>query len=209
VGEVNVAEPEREIVVEWGSAGLALEEESGDARVVAGFPGGTLVAVIDGLGHGWEAAVAARAAVEVLEAHAGRAVTELVQLCHEALHKTRGAVMTLASFDARRSSMSCTSVGNVEALLVRADRAADPPRETIALRGGVVGYQLPQLRASSFPVSPGDTLILASDGIRSGFGAGLRVYESPQQMADSILAEHARGADDAMVLVARYLGATP
>ena len=198
-----------ELVVEWGSAEFALEPECGDARVVAGFPGGALVAVIDGLGHGWEAAAAAQAAVAVLERHAGEPITELVQRCHEALRKTRGAVMTLASFDAKRSSMTWTSVGNVDALLLRADRAAEPAREAISSRGGVVGYQLPQLRASSFPVSPGDTLVLVTDGIRSGYAANLRGYEAPQQMAESILARHARGADDAMVVVARYLGGRP
>lgn len=198
-----------DLVVEWGSAERALEQECGDVRVVAGFPGGALVAVIDGLGHGPEAALAARAAAEVLERHPGQPVTELVELCHEALRKTRGAVMTLASFDARRSSMTWTSVGNVDALLVRADRAAQRAREAISPRGGVVGYQLPQLRASSLPVSYGDTLVLVSDGIRSNFAGDVPVYETPQQMAESILARHARDSDDAMVLVARYRGAEP
>lgn len=196
-------------VVEWGWAGFALEQDSGDAHVVADFPGGVLVGVIDGLGHGWEAAQAAREAVSVLEQHAGEPLVELVQLCHEALRKTRGAVMSLASFDAGGSAMTWTGVGNVEALLLRADRTASPAREAVHQRGGVVGYQLPQLRASSLPVSPGDTLVLASDGIRSSFATDLRLYESPQHMADSILARHARGSDDALVVVARYLGGGP
>lgn len=194
-------------VVEWGAAGSALEEESGDVHVVADFPGGALVAVIDGLGHGWEAAAAAREAARVLEERPGELVEELVRRCHEALRKTRGAVMTLASFDAGRSSMTWTGVGNVEALLLRADRAAEPAREAVLLRGGVVGYQLPQLRATSLGVSPGDTLVMASDGIRSSFAADLRPHEGPQAMADSILRGHARGADDALVVVARYRGA--
>jgi negative regulator of sigma-B (phosphoserine phosphatase) len=194
------------LVLEWGSAGFALEHESGDVHVVAGFPNGALVAVIDGLGHGSEAAAAAKAAALVLEAHACEPVAELVQRCHEALHNTRGAVMSLASFDARQSSMTWTGVGNVEAILLRADRAANPAREAISQRGGVVGYQVPKLRACCLSVSRGDTLVMASDGIRSGFNAGLRLQASPQEMADAILAEYARGSDDALVVVARYLG---
>ena len=196
-------------VVEWGAAEYALERDCGDAQVVAPFEGGALVGVIDGLGHGWEAAQAAREAVRVLEEHAGEPVSELVQRCHEALRNTRGAVMTLASFDARGSSMTWAGVGNVEALLLRGDPTAEPAREAVNLRGGVVGYQLPQVRTSSLRVSPGDTLVMATDGVRSSFAADLRPYERPQDMADGILARHARRADDALVLVARYLGATP
>lgn len=193
-------------LVEWGSAGVALEEESGDVYVVAPFPDGVLVAVIDGLGHGAEAAAAARAAARLLETHASDAVSDLVQRCHEGLLKTRGAVMTLASFNSRRSSMTWIGVGNVEGVLLFANPAAEPSRDALATRGGVVGYQLPPLREAVHPVSSGDMLILATDGIRSGFTAGLSVQDSPQDMAESIVARHARESDDALVLVARYLG---
>jgi hypothetical protein len=76
----------------------------------------------------------------------------------------------------------------------------------VLLHGGVVGLQLPPLRAFVIPVSLGDTLILATDGIRSGFAEGLPPEEPPQQLADRILARDAKGTDDALVLVVRYLG---
>jgi serine/threonine protein phosphatase PrpC len=194
------------LVIECGSAAAALEGESGDVHVVAAFPHGALVAVIDGLGHGPEAAAAARAAASILETHAGEPVTALVERCHEALRKTRGAVMSLASFDARDdASITWTGVGNVEGFLQRADRAR--PREAIALRGGIVGYHLPTLRAETLAVSPGDTLVMATDGIRSEFSAALAMEGSPQEMADAIFDRYARGSDDALVVVARYLGA--
>lgn len=194
-------------LIEWGSAGVALEkEESGDAYVVAPFPDGVLVAVIDGLGHGAEAAVAARRAARLLELHASDAVSDLVQRCHEGLRNTRGAVMSLASFNTRCSSVAWIGVGNVEGVLVRSDRAAEPSRESIAARGGVVGYQLPPLRETVRSVSPGDMLILATDGIRSDFAAGLASQHSPQDIADSIVARYAKASDDALVVVMRYLG---
>ncbi|MBI3789047.1 MAG: stage II sporulation protein E (SpoIIE), partial [Ignavibacteriales bacterium] len=79
-------------------------------------------------------------------------------------------------------------------------------RENILLRGGVVGYQLPQLRASVVPVSKGDTLIFVTDGIFSRFAESLNKAESPQKLADEICAQYKRESDDAMVLVARYTG---
>jgi len=68
------------------------EHECGDQFVVAGFEGGALAAVIDGLGHGEHAAEAARHAVSVLAAHAGEPVVALFHHCHEALRRMRGVI---------------------------------------------------------------------------------------------------------------------
>ena len=195
-------------LVECGSAGAPIpgEAESGDVQVIAGFDGGVLLGVIDGLGHGAEAAAAAREAAAILQEFAGEPPGVLVGRCHEALRKTRGAVMSVASIEARGSSMTWLGVGNVEAFLLRGDRAAERPRESITLRGGVVGYQVPALRPATLPVSPGDVLVMATDGIRGGFVTGLDAHAPPQRMAESIMARSARGSDDALVLVARYLG---
>lgn len=199
---------DEQLAVEWGEAGSALEGGvSGDLLVVASFPGGALVAVLDGLGHGVEAAAASRKAARLLEANAHEPVTLLVERCHEELRRTRGAVMSLASFDVTTSSMTWTGVGNVDAMLLRRDRAAQPPREALSTRGGVVGYQLPPLRAPTLAVSPGDTLILATDGLRTAFSTGVDVPGTPSEMAQSIFARFARGTDDALVAVVRYLGA--
>jgi negative regulator of sigma-B (phosphoserine phosphatase) len=194
--------------VDWGTAGapLAGENESGDAHVVAPFADGVLLAVIDGLGHGVEAAVAARAAAAILEEAPADPLTVLAERCHEALRRTRGVVMSLAVIDAQRSSMRWLGVGNVESVLVRGLRSGAPGREALTLRGGVVGYQLPPLRVADVPLSPGDTLIMATDGIRGGFVAALDGRGTPQDVADGIFRRFSRGSDDALVLVARYLG---
>jgi len=190
-------------VVAWGWAGSALEVRSGDRHVVALFPGGALVALIDGLGHGPEAAEAALAAALVLEAHAGEPVADLVRRCHEALRKTRGAVMTVASFRAAEAAMTWIGIGNVDGVVVRSD---GQPAAGIAVRGGVVGYQLPALRTTTVSVARGDTLIMVTDGIDSRFTAGLSVDCDPAQLAELLLARFAKGSDDAHVVVARYLG---
>ena len=85
-------------VVDWSARNRPLpgETESGDAPVVVFFPGGALLGLIDGLGHGPEAATAARAAVARLEAAPDQPVLKLINLCHEALRSTRGAVTWIA-----------------------------------------------------------------------------------------------------------------
>jgi hypothetical protein len=73
--------------VEWGVAAEALrgESQSGDAHVVCAVPNGTVLAVVDGIGHGREAADAARRAAAVIERSAARGAVAIVRLCHEAL----------------------------------------------------------------------------------------------------------------------------
>lgn len=193
-------------ILEWGWAGRALALESGDLHVVVPFAEGALVALIDGLGHGEEAAAAACAAVAILESYPQEPVQHLLQRCHEGMRKTRGAVMSLASFDARGASMTWTGVGNVAAVLLRADDAPEPGAEALVARGGVVGYQLPPARIATLRVWRGDVLVMATDGIRAGFAAGIATPHPPQEIAESILATFASGTDDARVVVARYLG---
>ncbi len=195
-------------LLEWGVASLALPGEPvcGDMHVVEPFPNGALTAVIDGVGHGIEAAVAAQIAVATLRAHAQEALLPLLQRCHEMLQQTRGVALTLASFNALDETITWVGVGNVEGVLLRADGKRGPVHEEVVVYGGVVGSQLPPLRCSVSPVGPGDTLVLATDGIRSAFAERLPLHDPPQRMADSILARDVKGTDDALVLVARYRG---
>src|SRR5216684_479702 len=90
-------------LIDWGAAALTLpgQSRSGDRQAVVLFPGGALVAVVDGLGHGELAAVPAETAIEALERYAREPVVALIQRCHERLRGTRGAVMTLAPSRAR------------------------------------------------------------------------------------------------------------
>jgi negative regulator of sigma-B (phosphoserine phosphatase) len=198
-------------ILEWAAAGRAFGEpgevgESGDFHVAAPFPRGFLVGVIDGLGHGPEAAEAARAAAQVLTTCAGEPVQALIQRCHGKLRNTRGAVMSLASFNFAESSITWIGVGNVDGVLLRVNPDVDSRDEAISVRGGIVGYQLPPLRATALSVTRGDILIMATDGIRSGFTAGVNVRHGAREIADSILALHSKGSDDSLVLVARYVG---
>ena len=199
---------DRAAVIDWGVATLTLpgERESGDLHLVKPVRAGVLVSVVDGLGHGAEAAAAARAAVAALSRHAQESVLPLLQRCHQALAGTRGAVVSVALFDRADGSMTWLGVGNVEGVLLYADAGERRGRERLVTRGGIVGSELPPLRAEVLAVAPGDTLILATDGIQSGFADELMVEAPPQQLADQILTRSGKRTDDALVLVARYVG---
>jgi negative regulator of sigma-B (phosphoserine phosphatase) len=193
---------------EWGVACAPMpgEREAGDAYLVTEVPCGMLVAVVDGLGHAAEAASAAQAAIAELRVAASDPLPSIFLRCHEALRRTRGAVISTARFDAAQNAMSWLGVGNVEGVLVAGDPRQGRPRQSLLLRGGVVGYKLPRLRPSTLPVKRGDTLVVATDGIRSSFAGRLDYAGTPEELARRTLDEYGTGNDDALVLVVRYLG---
>ncbi|MGC3958094.1 MAG: SpoIIE family protein phosphatase [Verrucomicrobiota bacterium] len=194
-------------VVDWGVAAqpIAGEAVCGDMHLVKPFNHGVLLAAIDGIGHGSAATDAAQAAVAVLEEFASDSVVSLVKRCHQALIKTRGVALTVASLSTRDNTVTWLGVGNVTGLLLRADDASHSTKNVL-LRSGMVGYHLPALHASVMPVAPGDLLIFATDGIRSDFATTINLHEAPQSLAQRILQRHFKGTDDALVLVVRYLG---
>ena len=187
-----------------GARALGGEPESGDLHLVQPFRDGLLVAVADGLGHGPEAAHAARTAMAVLVAAPGESPLRLVEQCHRALARTRGVVLSLASFDARLSTMTWLGVGNVEGALMRPGDRGYRKRDTVELRGGILGHRLPPLRASTVELLSGDVLLLATDGIRFGFVEALKPGLAPQDIAQDILSRYGKTTDDALVLVGRW-----
>ena len=197
-------------LVEWGVSQRALpgQSVSGDLHLIAEHERGALFAVVDGLGHGPEATRAAEIAVEAMRDRPQDSVHSLVNRCHAALGQTRGVVLTLVSLDADDHTITWCGVGNVEGLLFRADPEAQPPRESVLLRGGLVGAQLPVLYANVVPINSGDLLVLASDGIRADFDQDVLMKGPPQRIADYILHKYFKGTDDALVLAVRYLGAS-
>jgi phosphoserine phosphatase RsbX len=191
--------------VEWAATGICCpgETRSGDGHLVIRGALRTLIAVTDGLGHGPEAHRATTAALAALAEIPDAPLRSMFAHCDRTLRRTRGVVMTIASI-AADGQMEWMGVGNVEAIVVRS--AAPSRHETIVTRGGVVGYRLPSLYPGGTHLDAGDVLVMATDGIRSGFASSLDPILSPQIIASRILEEHGRGYDDALVVVARYEG---
>ena len=196
-------------VIEFGVAQFMIpgEQESGDQHLVSANETSLLIAVMDGIGHGAEAANASRTAAAILRAETNEPIISLVQRCHEGLRKTRGVVMSLACIDPHHGLMTWIGIGNVQGMLQRAGARKGSVQETLLLRGGVVGAQLPPLQATVLPIAAGDTLIFATDGIRGSFVETLSPLESPQHAADRVLQGYRLGNDDALTFFGRFTGA--
>jgi serine phosphatase RsbU (regulator of sigma subunit) len=198
--------------IEWAAKSRARPGENvcGDRLIAVDVNGtGALLGVLDGLGHGADAAEAAKRGVDVLRAARAEPLDVLVQRCHRALSGTRGAAMTLAHFDFRSDTLSWIGIGNVTADLVAKHPAGVEVRSSARLTGGIVGYRIPEaLTPQEVPIRPGDLLVIASDGIVEDHLDDIDFSASSLAIADDILHRHAKDNDDALVLAARHRGAS-
>jgi len=206
-----VSERDVRDTIEWGVATRSRRGEAvnGDLGVVAVLPEGLLVAAIDGLGHGGEAARAARKAGEVVRERASEELVPLIECCHDALRNTRGAVIGLAFMSHLRRTMTWLGVGNIEGLVLSADPSALQPKGHLALGSGVLGHELQSVRIATLDVRRGDVLILATDGVEAAFADSVDISGSAQDISERILAVHWKPIDDALVLAVRYVGVRP
>jgi phosphoserine phosphatase RsbX len=182
------------------------EATTGDLWVLAPRPEGALVAAIDGVGHGAEAARAALKAAEVVRTWPTQDLVLLAERCHAALRGTRGAALSLAFISPLKAAMTWLGVGNVAGRVLSGDPSARRPKASLALGNGVAGHELPRVRPTTLGLRAGDVVVLATDGVDDAFGDRLDVSGSTQAIADRILAAHWRCTDDALVVALRYLG---
>ena len=196
----------RDLRIETAFATLPLpgQAESGDLSFIKRVGKGTLVAVVDGLGHGEDAASAAHAAVGALDRYSREPLIELVRRCHDALVGLRGVVLGLAYLDPQAATMAWLGVGNIGGMLLRADLGNRPSRITLVPNAGFIGAEQAHPTMRSVPLALGDTVILFSDGIKDRFADSLVLSNTPQEIADFVITRHVKGNDDALVLVARY-----
>lgn len=184
----------------WGAVCRAKQNQtvSGDLYVVQEHGEGRLiVAVVDGLGGGEEAARAARAAEQVIRQHPEWPLQELVQRSHVALHSTRGAVIGLLRLDTQGHKVNYVGVGNIGAQVYS--------RQTIKpiSKNGILGFRLPTLLELHYTYDPGDIFVLYSDGVSSRFALDgkIDIRQPPQHIAEQILELYGKTIDDATVVV--------
>lgn len=169
--------------------------------------GAALFGVIDGLGHGEAAAEAAQRAAEVVDEGRSEPLDVLMQSCHLSLTETRGVAMTLARVDFATDALSWIGIGNVTAELVAKHPAGIEVRSTALLAGGIVGYRMPQtLATQQVAISPGDLLVMSSDGIAEHHLDSIDFAEHATTIAERLVGRFGRETDDALVLAARHRG---
>ncbi len=169
------------------------EHVSGDCAVVREEAGVTLIAVIDVLGHGPEAAKVAELAATHLRQGPMGAAREAIASLHERLRGTRGAAASVCVV--RDRTLTGCGVGNVE---IRVLGTSVPT----VLTPGILGHRVHRLREFAARLSDGDRLVFFTDGISSRVPLSDLRTLPPAEACRAIMHAHRRPHDDATVVVA-------
>lgn len=159
--------------------------------------------LIDGLGHGEEAAVAAQAAVDSFNGSPFGDPAAFLRRAHEAMRGTRGAVAGTCVIDAENGQLIFAGVGNIAGEVIHGAQ-----RQHLISHPGTLGTHLapPRLQTRNHVWPSRSTLIMCTDGIHSGWGLsaypGLLDHD-PTVIAAVLHRDFTRSTDDATVLVVR------
>lgn len=185
------------------SVPLKGERECGDAWAVWSAGGLTSIFVVDGLGHGHDAAVAADLAVSTFRRHAERAAPEVIALVHAALKPTRGAAVALAELDERAGTLRYCAVGNIGAVVAR----PGGEEQHLITIPGIAGHVMRRVQTFSYAWPRGSLLVMHSDGLGTHWSlskyAGL-FHHHPDVVAGVLYRDHRRRTDDATAVVTRH-----
>jgi hypothetical protein len=180
------------------------EQVCGDDWSVRLWRDQAVVLVADGLGHGMSANEAARAATHTLEAHLQDDPHTIIEACHGALARTRGAAVAVARLMASGERGSFAGVGNVVCRV----EASSTNRHVVSYNG-TVGHTLRKLQEFAFPWPKGALLVLHSDGLGTQWDfnsyPGLTARH-PALIAAVLYRDYDRGRDDVSVVVIRNQG---
>lgn len=194
--------------LEWSMIRFPKEGESvcGDLHLIKKYRDKALVAVMDGLGHGEKAAYASTRAKHLIKECKNESLINIVDYCHQNLKNTRGVVMSLALVDSWERILTWIGVGNVQGSLLPGENANESDNESIILKQGIVGYNLPSLQASVLPISVDDMLIFTTDGIQNGYIDKIDAGTDPEKIVEYIASNYIKKSDDALILAARFVG---
>jgi anti-sigma regulatory factor (Ser/Thr protein kinase)/serine/threonine protein phosphatase PrpC len=177
------------------------EVECGDGWGIRNMADGTLLMVVDGLGHGALASEAAREAERVLAEARKDSLTEILNDTHDALKKTRGAAYAIAKIEARKGLLTFVGVGNISASLVSAGSS-----RSMTSYNGTVGQRVSRFQEFTYPWKPDNIFVMHSDGLTSRWN--LEQYpgiwgKNPSIIAALLHRDFNRGRDDVTVLAAK------
>jgi len=176
------------------------EVACGDDWALVSGSGRHALMIVDGLGHGPDAAAAARTATGVFARSRGSAA-ELLGALHDALKSTRGAAAAVAVAQPGRGVLDYAGIGNVAAAI----RGEGRVRHLVS-HNGILGHGAPRMHELSYPFPADALLVMHSDGLAThwdlGKYPGLEA-KHPALIAGVLWRDHARGRDDVTVAVMR------
>jgi anti-sigma regulatory factor (Ser/Thr protein kinase) len=178
---------------------LAGEKRCGDAWSFVAHPGRKLILLVDGLGHGNDAADAAAHAVSAFHQNADRHPVEILSYIHDNLKATRGGVAAIAEILADEKVLNYAGVGNISGVVFSGESS-----KNLVSYNGTLGSVLPKVKTFQSEWHADSCLIMHSDGIKSRWDlsaySGL-LNKHPATIAGVLIRDFRRQRDDCSVVV--------
>lgn len=157
--------------------------------------------VVDGLGHGADAAAAARAALAVVAKHSNRGPADILAAVDAALRSTRGAAASVAVLQPDAGLCAYCGVGNIAAS-IHANGAA----RSMVSHNGILGHQVRKIQEFQYPFPRDALCLIHSDGLATRWS--LDAYPGleprhPALIAAALYRDHSRRRDDVTVVALR------
>ena len=157
--------------------------------------------MVDGLGHGEFAEIAAKAAIAYVGHHLSESLPKIFAGCDRAIRSTRGAVMGIAVIDQAANTLTFAGIGNIR-ISINGEGAG-----RVVSDYGIIGGGYRRLSPQTVPIAAGELVMMFTDGIASRLNISkynASVRSDVQQLADRIVEDWGLETDDAGVLIFRY-----
>ncbi len=179
------------------------ETACGDAWTMETHPDGATFMVVDGLGHGPDAARASAVAVETLHLDPGHAAIRILEAAHARMRTTRGAALAVMRHERSSGELVFAGIGNISATIVE-----NGTRRAMVSHNGIVGHNVHRLQEFRYAWPRGALLIAHSDGLATQWDLaafpGIASHH-PSIVAAALFGAHTRHRDDVVVMVARRI----
>lgn len=160
-----------------------------------------LILLVDGLGHGPDAADAAAEAIATFRKRVDRTPSEILSYVHDALKKTRGAAGAVAEIRSSDKTLAFAGVGNTVAVFMDAHSSRN-----LISHNGTLGMATPKIQEFRVEWPADGILVMHSDGLQSKWDlssySGLMARHAAV-IGGALFRDFRRQRDDASVVVVK------
>jgi len=159
------------------------------------------IALMDGLGHGPHAHLAATEAVKIFNEHSKDMPAPILLTINEEIKKTRGAVGFIVNISAEKGLFTYCGVGNITCRVFAPDNS-----RTLISFNGILGLNVRRINNNVSAWDNGKMLILHSDGLATKWDISQYpgiLAKDLSILATALYRDYSRQKDDVTVIVIR------
>jgi|GEM_PF-2250757 len=181
------------------------QTECGDQGTLIRNQEGILLVLADGLGHGPQAAHAAKKAIEVVQNSHRLQLSELIKTLDHQLKKTRGVAISLARIRKGTKKIEWVGIGNVSGRLMSLKDGIHLEQKVFANFNGTIGRSVDRYKILEYAFEDDEWLMIHSDGLtRNWMSTFIESNRgTPHEVGLKVIRENSRVNDDSSLLIGR------